>query len=172
MSRNIVRSNFPVCLVSSRNIVSSASISCLLTETRILFIKTKVQQKKANLRDFIAATGIVILLKLDSDHWFFILYDLEIRWVTSKNNRGPLLSYIKPCALFQSYQWIQTGVTIRKCSIQVKIYDFLSSVTLKFDGWPLKAIRHLFYATSSFVHHFIAISQFKLQLQSGNAKFR
>ena len=32
-------------------------------------------------------------------------------------------------------------------------------MTLKFDGWPWKTIRHLFYATSSFVHHFKAISE-------------
>ena len=32
-------------------------------------------------------------------------------------------------------------------------------------------IGHLFYASSSFVHHFVAIDQFKLSLQSGNAKF-
>ena len=31
--------------------------------------------------------------------------------------------------------------------------------------------RHLFCATSNFVHHFIAISVFKLELQSGNAQF-
>ena len=43
-------------------------------------------------------------------------------------------------------------------------------MTLKFDGWPSKTIGHLFYATSSFVHHFIAIGEFKLQLQSGNAQ--
>ena len=47
---------------------------------------------------------------------------------------------------------------------------FLSHVTLKFDGWPRKTIMHLFYAASSFVHHFIAISEFKLELQSGNAQ--
>ena len=29
---------------------------------------------------------------------------------------------------------------------------------------------HLFYATSSFVHHFLAIGEFKLELQSGNAQ--
>ena len=29
-------------------------------------------------------------------------------------------------------------------------------MTLKFDGWPSKTIGHLFYATSSFVHHFVA----------------
>ena len=42
---------------------------------------------------------------------------------------------------------------------------------MKFDGRPCKTIGHLFYATSSFVHHFIAIGQFKLELQSGNTKF-
>ena len=43
-------------------------------------------------------------------------------------------------------------------------------MTLKFDGWPWKSIGHLFYATSSFVHHFVAIGEFKLELQSGNAQ--
>ena len=43
-------------------------------------------------------------------------------------------------------------------------------MTLKFDGWPWKTIGHLFYATSSFVHHFVAICVFKLELQSGNAQ--
>ena len=32
-------------------------------------------------------------------------------------------------------------------------------------------MEHLFYATSSFVHHFVAIVEFKLELQSGNAEF-
>ena len=35
----------------------------------------------------------------------------------------------------------------------------------------LKAIGHLFYATSSFMHNFVAIGEFKLKLQSGNAQF-
>ena len=30
---------------------------------------------------------------------------------------------------------------------------------------------NLFYATSSFVQHFVAIGEFKLELQSGNAQF-
>ena len=68
--------------------------------------------------------------------------------------------------------WIQTGVTVRKRSIQVKIGEFvLSRVALKFDGWPWKTIGHLFYASSSFVHHFIAINEFQLELQSRNAQF-
>ena len=93
--------------------------------------KVRVRKpNKANLRDLIAATGLVILLKLDS------------------NRR----------------------VTVRKRLIWVKIDDFFSRMTLKFDIWPWKTIGHLFYTTSSFVHHFIAIGEFKLELQSGNAQ--
>ena len=44
--------------------------------------------------------------------------------------------------------------------------DFLSPVTFKFDGWPWKTIGYLFYVAPSFVHHFIAIVEFKLKLQS------
>ena len=36
--------------------------------------------------------------------------DLEIWWMTFKNNRAPLLCYIKLCAAFRSHWWIQTGV--------------------------------------------------------------
>ena len=48
---------------------------------------------------------------------------------------------------------------------------FFSRVTLQFDVWPWKTIGHLFYSTSSFVQHFVAIGEFKLELQSGNAQF-
>ena len=60
----------------------------------------------ANLRDLIAVTSLVISLKLDSNHWFFSPYDLEIWRMTSKNDRAPRLGYINLCALFQSHQWI------------------------------------------------------------------
>ena len=97
--------------------------------------------------------------------------DLAIWRMTLKNNRAPLLCYFKHCASFRSHWWIQTGVTVRKHPIWVKLDDFFSRVTLKFDGWPWKTIGHLFYATSSFVHHFVAMGDFKLELQSGNAQF-
>ena len=74
------------------------------------------------------------------------------------------------CALFQSHQSIQTGVTVWKRSIRVKSVNFWPLVNLKFDGWPRKTMGHLFYATLSFVYHFIAIGEFKLELQSGNAQ--
>ena len=142
-------------------------------------------------------TGLVILLKLDlivdfsaCVTWnlmddlekiighlfcttFFVLSDLEIWRMNLTNKRAPPLCCSKLCASFHSHQWIQTKVTVRKHSIRVKIGDFLSCVTLKFDRWPwkTKTIGHLFYVAPSFVHYFIAISEFKLKLQSGNAQF-
>ena len=88
-----------------------------------------------------------------------------------KNKGAPLLYYIKLYASFQNHRWIQTGVTVRKCSIWVKIGNFLSHVALKFDGWHKKAIGHLFYIMSSLVHHFKAKGEFKLVLQPGNPQF-
>ena len=96
---------------------------------------------------------------------FFVPSDLEIQWMTSTNNRAPLLYYIKLCASFQTHGCIQT---VWKRPIWVKIGDFLSHLTLKFDEWHWKTIGHLFYVTSSCVHHIIAIGQFKLELQSRN----
>ena len=50
-------------------------------------------------------------------------------------------------------------------------WQFVVPCDLEIWWWPWKTIGHLFYATSSFVHHFIAIGEFKLELQSGNAQF-
>ena len=80
--------------------------------------------------------------------------------MTLKNNRAPLLCYFKLCAT--THWWIQTGVTVRKHPIWVKIEDFFSRMTFKLDRWPWKTIGHLFYAASSCVHDFIAICEFKL----------
>ena len=193
---------------------------CLLTITscQLTIDDPTRSDNKANLRDLIAATGLVILLTWDSNRRFFGPCDLEIwpmtlknnrasilwyfklcasfhshywiqtgvrvwkrsirvkivvflpvwPWIwlmTLKNNRAPLLCYFKLCASFHSHQWIQTGVRVRKRSIRVKIIDFLARVTFKFNWWPWKSIGNLSYATSSFVHHLIAISEFKLELR-------
>ena len=95
---------------------------------------------------------------------FFVPCDLKIWWMTLKNNRVPLLCYTELCAPFQSHRCIQTKVAVRKRSIRVKIGDFLSRMTFKFDGWPWKTIGHLFYVASSFVHHFITISEFRTKV--------
>ena len=109
----------------------------------------------------IAATGILILLKLDSNRRFFCQCDLDIWRMTSKHNSTPLLYYVKLCASFQSHQKIQTRLTVRKRPIWVKIGDFLCRVTLKFDRLPWKTIGHLSHATPTFVHDFITMCEFK-----------
>ena len=61
---------------------------------------------------------------------------------------------------FESCDW----PIVWKRPISVKIGDVLSRVTLTFNGWPWKTIEHLSFAVSSFVQHFIAIGEFKLEL--------
>ena len=73
--------------------------------------------------------------------------------------------------LCESHAWFYSGVSVRKPSIRVKIGDFFVPFDLEISHMTLKAIGHLFYVASSFVHYFIAISEFKLELQSGNAQF-
>ena len=136
--------------------------------------------------------------------------DLEIWWMTLKNNRAPLLSNIKLYVSFHHHMWIQTGVTVRKrkfgswplwpwpfawtlpWSNVITPENFMilwwehsqkgvtdgqtdgrTENTIHRAAWSqLKTIGHLFYATSSFVHHFLPIGEFKLELQSWNAQFR
>ena len=57
--------------------------------------------------------------------------DLEIWWMTFKNNRAPLLCCFQLCAWFHCHMWIQTGVRVRK-----RLSWVLTSVTLTFDLWP------------------------------------
>ena len=92
-------------------------------------------------------------------------------------NLGQIRRFLEPCDL---EIW---RITLNKANLRdliaatglvisnwIQIVNFSAHVTVKFDGWPCKTIGHLFYATSSFVHHFVPIGEFKLQLQSGNAQ--
>ena len=71
----------------------------------------------------------------------FVMYDLEIWWMTLKNNRASLLWYFKLCVSLYSHRSIETGVTVRKHPILCKMDDFFSSTTLNFDRWPWKTYR-------------------------------
>ena len=82
--------------------------------------------------------------------------DLYKVWCQNIRNKANLRDLIAATGLVIS-NWIQ-------------IVNFSACVTVKFDGWPCKNIGHLSYATSSFVHHFVAIGEYKLELQSGNAQ--
>ena len=73
-------------------------------------------------------------LNSGQNRWFFVPCDPEI-W--------RLLRYFKLCASFRTHWWIQTGVTVRKRPIWVKIGDFLAAwleiwrMTLKNNMAPL-----------------------------------
>ena len=54
--------------------------------------------------------------------------------------------------------------------MRVKIGDFCFC-DLEIGWMTLETIGHLFYTTSSFVYHFKAINEFKLELQSGKVHF-
>ena len=68
--------------------------------------------------------------------------------------------------MIQSWEHSQKGVTDGQTDGRT---DGQTDWTIHRAAWSqLKTIGHLFYATSSFVQHFIAIGEFKLELQSGN----
>ena len=140
-----------------------------LVGTKLLFEPVLTPINKANLRDLIAATGLVILLKLDS------IVDFSAR-VTLKFDGWPrkIIGHLFYTASnfvhhFKAIDEFKLELQSGKFQFGSKSAIFLSRVTLKCDGWPSKTIGHLFYVASSFVHHFMAISEFKLELQSGNA---
>ena len=125
---------------------------------------------KGNLRDSIAATGLVI------SNWIPIV-DFSAR-VTLKFDGWPrktighfLYTTTSFVHHFHSIDEVKIELQSGNAQIGSKLVIFLSCVTLKLDGWPWKTIGHLFYSTFSFVHHFKAIDQFKLELQSGNSQF-
>ena len=98
---------------------------------RLLF-----QWNTANLRNLIAVTSLVILLKSDANHLIFsgrVILKFD-RW--PRKAIGHLL--YATSSFVHHFIAIQTGVTVRKCSIRVKIIYFLAHVTLKLDGWSWK----------------------------------
>ena len=107
---------------------------------------------------------------LGQNRWCFVPCDLEIWWMTLENNRASLLRCFKLCATFHSHWWIHSNWNYSPETANLgQIRRILEPCNL--DGWPCKTIRHLFYATSCFLHHFVPIGVFKLELQPGNAQF-
>ena len=64
--------------------------------------------------------------------------------------------------------WFETGVTVRKRSIWVKIVDFSARAAWKFGRWHWKTIGHISYAASSCIIPSPYLCEFKLELESGN----
>ena len=89
----------------------------------------------ANLWDFISAnnlTEIGFKSSIFLPVWSWNLMD------NPENNRAHLLCYFKLCAAFLSDWWIQTGVTVRKRPIWVKIDDFWEPRDLEIWHMTLK----------------------------------
>ena len=62
-------------------------------------------------------------------------HDLEILWMTLKDNRAPLLCFFQLCASFRTHWWIQTGGTVQKHPIWVKMNDFFEPCDL--ENWGM-----------------------------------
>ena len=89
--------------------------------------------------------------------------ELEICWMTLKHNRAYHPGHFKLSASFRSHLLFHTGVTVRRPSIRVKIVNYSTNVTKKFDGWPWKTTGNLFW------NHFTLCSSFRshLYIQTG-----
>ena len=126
---------------------------------------------KANLRDLITATGLVILLRFDSNRRFFSPRDFEFdRWPW-KAVRHLFYTTSNFVHHFKAIGELKLELQPGNAQFRSKSAIFLSRVNLNVDGWHWKTIGDLFYTTPSFVHHFKAIGEFKLELQSEKAQF-
>ena len=89
-------------------------------------------------------------------------------WITIGHLSYPTSSFVHHFVAIGEFKLeLQSG----NAQFGSKSMKFFSRVTLQFDGWPWITIGHLSYPTSSFVHRFVAIDEFKLELQSRNAQF-
>ena len=109
--------------------------------------------------------------------YFFGLCHLEIRQMTSQKHREPYFHtprgyvYNFIATLKQPSGIAHIGAAIRNCSHWSCLQELLTSdqncrfsaarENPKVDRWRTK-VGHLFYATSSFVHHFVNVCQLKL----------
>ena len=105
------------------------------------------------------------------DDFLAVPCDLEI-WLMTLKTIGHLFY---PISSFV-YHFIPIGefkLELQSGNAQFgsKLTIFFRDVTFKLDRWSWKTIGHLFYATSSFAHHFVPIGEFKVELESGNTQF-
>ena len=126
---------------------------------------------KANLRDLIAATSLIILLKLDSNHQFFSLCDLEIWWMTSKNYRAPLFTLHQALCIISNPSAISNWSYCPGVLNSGQNWGFFVLCDLEIWRMNLKNNRAPLLCRFKLMHHFVAIGEFKLKLQSGNTQF-
>ena len=88
----------------------------------------------------------------------------------SKTNGEPLPCTYKLYVSFHSPLWIQIGVVIQKRSNRSKSVDFSALVTIELWRMTSKNNRTRLLCHFKFVHNFVAICEFKLELRSGIAQ--
>ena len=108
-------------------------------------IKLNSEKNKANLRDLIVVTGLVILLKSNPNP----LNRLFSAYVTLTFDRWPCKTIenilcSQACVSFHSHLWIQMRIIVQKYSNRSQIGYFSARVTLKFDV-PSKTNRAPFH---------------------------
>ena len=120
-----------------------------------------------SLKELIHVCPLVYLIHTWYLYCLVLNCNLEMIWYTETKF---VILYISKCILliWNFHILIPSNLT----QIGFKSLIFLACLTLKFDGWPRKTIGHLFYTMYSFVHHFKAIGEIKLELQSGHVQFR
>ena len=97
---------------------------------------------------------------------YFVPCYLEIQWITWW---GTPLLHKAFCII--SNPWVKSKLCYSPKTPYSGQNWWFFVVTLKFDGWAWTTIGHLFYTTLSFVHHFKAIGELKLEGQFENAEF-
>ena len=137
---------------------------CLVAKSQQLFAETYVMQ----ILQYISPQMYAFHISRNSFHTNYIqiccflhviIYHIFSKWRETETD-NLLKMFIDSSVLVQQHLNIKHALI------------WLTLVTLKFDGWPWKTIGYLFYSTSSSVHHFTTIREFKLELPFGNAKLR
>ena len=104
------------------------------------------------------------MLNSGQNRLFVVQRDLEIWWMTLENNKEAFLNWTKLCASFQSHG----SYRLEMLNSGQKRFFFLRDLEIWQMTLENDRASPLCY---SFVHHFKAIGEFKLELQSGNSIF-
>ena len=138
-------------------------------------IQTGVIVQKWSIQVKIFNFSLCVIFKFDRLHWkkirylsyvtsklfFFVPCDLEIWRMNLKNIRAPLVSYFKLCASFNNHQWIVYSYSPEIPDSGQNLRFF---VLCDLEIWWMTFKNN---RAPNFVHHFISISEFKLELWSG-----
>ena len=160
-----------LCVTQASCIRNSSPCSpsrCIYSFSKIRHEWPPRLQNKANLRDLIAATGLVNFdAKIEITLAFFAHVTLGLDWCHRKTMRQLLYTPFKLCASFHSHLYFKLELSLGNSEIGVKLGNFLACVTFTYYRWHWKAIDHIFFTTPSCVHDSVFIFELNLDSLSG-----